>query len=170
MAEIDFDVLFKVILVGDSGVGKTNILNRYTKNEFNFESRTTIGVEFGSKMFNVKDHNVKIQIWDTAGQERYRSITNAYYKGSKGAVIVFDVSRRDTFDHIDRWYDDINKIGDKDICVILVGNKSDLEDRQIEKEEAEQKAKDLGIFTLFSSPLIILQNCEKLYFILYSKI
>jgi len=149
MAEIEFDVLFKVILVGDSGVGKTNILNRYTKNEFNFDSKTTIGVEFGSKIFNVKDHNVKIQIWDTAGQERYRSITNAYYKGSKGAIIVFDLSRRETFDHVERWYEDINKNGDKDISVILVGNKSDLENRAVTKEDAEHKAKNLSKLKCF---------------------
>ncbi len=155
MAEIEFDVLFKVILVGDSGVGKTNILNRYTKDEFNFDSKTTIGVEFGSKIFNVKDHFVKIQIWDTAGQERYRSITNAYYKGSKGAIIVFDLGRRETFDHVERWYEDINRNGDKDISIILVGNKSDLETRAVTKDEAEHKAQNLSNFIYFIEEFVI---------------
>ena len=144
MADIDFDILFKLILVGDSGVGKTNILNRYTKDEFSFDSKTTIGVEFGSRIYNIKDHNIKVQIWDTAGQERYRSITNAYYKGSKGAIIVFDVSRRETFDHVERWHEDIVKNGDKDICLILIGNKCDLETRDVTTEEAEDKAKLLS--------------------------
>lgn len=144
MADIDFDVLFKLILVGDAGVGKTNILTRYTKNEFNFDSKSTIGVEFGGKILNIRDHNVKIQIWDTAGQERYRAITNAYYKGSKGAVIVFDISRKETFDHVDRWHEDICKNGDKDICIILLGNKCDIENRAIRKEEAQEKAKLLS--------------------------
>ena len=150
MAENEFDVLFKIILVGDSGVGKTNILNRYTKNEFNFDSKTTIGVEFGSKIFSVRDHSVKIQIWDTAGQERYRSITNAYYKGSKGAIIVFDLTRKETFDHVERWHDDISKSGEKDICIILVGNKCDLENRAVSTEDAQEKAKLLSNFIFFN--------------------
>lgn len=148
MADIDFDVLFKMILVGDSGVGKSNILTRYTKDSFSFDSKATIGVEFGAKIFNIKDHTIKIQIWDTAGQERYRAITNAYYKGSKGAIIVFDLGRRETYDHVDKWWDDIQKYGDKDICIILIGNKCDLENRTVTKEEVLEKAKSLSNFYL----------------------
>ena len=104
MSEIDFDILFKVILVGDSAVGKTNILRRFTKDDFMEDSRSTVGVEFSSKLFDVGDHKIKVNIWDTAGQERFRSITLSYYKGSKGAIIVFDVSRKETFDHIEKWH------------------------------------------------------------------
>ena len=144
MADVEFDSLFKIILVGDSGVGKTNILTRYTKDEFSFDSKTTLGVEFGSKIYNIKDQNIKLQVWDTAGQERYRSITCAYYKGSKGAIIVFDVSRKDTFEHVERWHEDIMKCGDKDIVLTLIGNKCDLETREVSSNEAQEKAKLLS--------------------------
>lgn len=145
MANIEFDILFKMILVGDSGVGKTNILTRYTKDIFSFDSKTTLGVELGSKIFKINDHSIKLQIWDTAGQERYKSITCAYYKGAKGAIIVFDVARRDTFNNVDKWHEDILKCGDKDICIILVGNKCDLESRFVTTEEAKEKARLLSI-------------------------
>ena len=157
MADLEFDVLYKLILVGDSGVGKTNILTRYTKDEFSFDSKTTLGVEFGSKIYNISDHNIKLQVWDTAGQERYRSITCAYYKGSKGAIIVFDVARRETFDHVERWHEDIMKCGDKDICLLLIGNKCDLETRAVNTEEAQEKAKLLSnLFINYSYFLFLL--------------
>jgi len=88
-----YDFLFKVVMIGDSGVGKSNLLMRYTKGEFNIESKTTIGVEFATKTIKTPDSKViKAQIWDTAGQERYRAITNAYYRGAVGALLVFDVT------------------------------------------------------------------------------
>lgn len=150
MSDMEFDALFKIILVGDAAVGKTNILSRYSNDEFSLETKTTIGVEFSSKIFNIDDYKIKVQIWDTAGQERYRSITNAYYKGSKGAIIVFDVSRKQTFDNVDKWHEDIIKCGEKDICLLLIGNKCDLENREVSTEQAEDKAKLLSkIFSLY---------------------
>jgi Ras-related protein Rab-11A len=140
--EDDYDMIFKVVLIGDSGVGKSNILLRYLKNEFNFECKATVGVEFGSQKFEVEGYKVKAQIWDTAGQERYKSITNAYYKGAKGALLVYDISRRETFDSVDRWIPDLKSNGDENVTIILVGNKCDLEEkRQVSKEDAEIKAK-----------------------------
>jgi small GTP-binding protein len=112
------------------------------KNEFIWDSKATVGVEFGSKKFKLDNHNIKAQIWDTAGQERYRSITNAYYKGSKGALVVYDISRRITFENVDRWITDLRKNSDPDIMIILVGNKSDLEEREVSPEEGEVKAKN----------------------------
>lgn len=91
------DYHYKIVLVGDSGVGKSNIISKFTKNQFNLESKTTIGVEFASKIIVVDDKSVKVQIWDTAGQERYRSMASAYYRGAVGALMVYDITRASSF-------------------------------------------------------------------------
>ena len=141
MENKEYDLLFKLILIGDSYVGKSNILLKYLKNQFNENSKTTIGVEFGTKNIIINNKRIKIQIWDTAGQERYRSITSAYYKGAKGALIVYDITRKNTFDNIDKWITDLKLNGDKDICIIILGNKSDLIDkREINKNDGIKKA------------------------------
>mmetsp|Transcript_5685 Transcript_5685/g.5859 ORF Transcript_5685/g.5859 Transcript_5685/m.5859 type:complete len:218 (-) Transcript_5685:372-1025(-) len=141
----DFDLLFKMIIIGDSGVGKTNILSRYIKNSFSFDTRSTVGVEFGAKKVEVNGFKVKNQIWDTAGQERYRSITNTYYKGAKGALVVYDIAKRDTFDNVSKWINELRMNGEKDVVVVLVGNKCDLnEERTVSHEEGEQKARELN--------------------------
>ena len=144
-SHIDIDLCFKIILIGDSGVGKTNILTRFTKNTFNNDNKSTIGVEFGTKIINIQDHIVKLQIWDTAGQERYKSITVAYYKGSKGAFIVYDVSKKQSFDNVIKWYNDIKKNGEKDLSIILIGNKTDIKDREVSFEEAKRFAEMYSI-------------------------
>ena len=153
MAEDEnYEMMFKVVLVGDSFVGKTNIMSKYIKNEFHEDSKATVGVEFGSKQFTVEGHSIKAQIWDTAGQERYKAITSAYYKGAKGAFIVFDVTRKQTFDSVEKWVNDVTAVADKKITIILIGNKCDLEDqRQITKEQGEEKANKLEIAFLETS-------------------
>ena len=141
MENKEYDLLFKLILIGDSCVGKSNILLKYLKNQFNENSKTTIGVEFGTKNIIINNKRIKIQIWDTAGQERYRSITSAYYKGAKGALIVYDITRKNTFDNIDKWITDLKLNVDKNICIIILGNKSDLIDkREINKNDGIKKA------------------------------
>lgn len=90
----------KIVLVGDSGVGKSNIISQFTKNEFNLESKTTIGVEFATKVVELDDRSVKVQIWDTAGQERYRSMASAYYRGAVGALMVYDITRASSFENL----------------------------------------------------------------------
>ena len=141
MKKESYDLLFKLILIGDSCVGKSNILSKYLKNEFDPNSRATVGVEFGTKNILINNKKIKIQIWDTAGQERYRSITSAYYKGAKGALIVYDITRRTSFDNIDKWISDLKLNGDKNICIIILGNKSDLADkREVTKEEGIKKS------------------------------
>jgi Ras-related protein Rab-11A len=141
MENKEYDLLFKLILIGDSYVGKSNILLKYLKNQFNENSKTTIGVEFGTKNIIINNKRIKIQILDTAGQERYRSITSAYYKGAKGALIVYDITRKNTFDNIDKWITDLKLNGDKNICIIILGNKSDLIDkREINKNDGIKKA------------------------------
>ena len=141
MENKEYDLLFKLILIGDSYVGKSNILLKYLKNQFNENSNITIGVEFGTKNIIINNKRIKIQIQDTAGQERYRSITSAYYKGAKGALIVYDITRKNTFDNIDKWITDLKLNGDKNICIIILGNKSDLIDkREINKNDGIKKA------------------------------
>uniref|UniRef100_A0A1D1YD64 Ras-related protein RIC2 n=1 Tax=Anthurium amnicola TaxID=1678845 RepID=A0A1D1YD64_9ARAE len=125
-AEDDYDYLFKVVLIGDSGVGKSNLLSRFTRNEFNLESKSTIGVEFATRSLNVDGKIIKAQIWDTAGQERYRAITSAYYRGAVGALLVYDVTRRTTFENVERWLKELRDHTDPNIVVMLIGNKSDL--------------------------------------------
>ena len=155
MAEDEnYEMMFKVVLVGDSFVGKTNIMSKYIKNEFHEDSKATVGVEFGSKQFTVEGHSIKAQIWDTAGQERYKAITSAYYKGAKGAFIVYDITRKQSFDSVEKWVNDVTAVADKKITIILIGNKCDLEDqRQITKEQGEEKANKLEIAFLETSAL-----------------
>ncbi|KAJ8494043.1 hypothetical protein OPV22_015764 [Ensete ventricosum] len=125
-AEDDYDYLFKLVLIGDSGVGKSNLLSRFTRNEFNLESKSTIGVEFATRSVTVDTKVLKAQIWDTAGQERYRAITSAYYRGAVGALLVYDVTRRPTFENVARWLKELRDHTDPNIVVMLIGNKSDL--------------------------------------------
>ena len=154
MEKDNYDFLFKMILIGDSSVGKSNILLKYLKNEFDQSSKATVGVEFGTKTVEMNDKKIKIQIWDTAGQERYRSITSAYYKGAKGAFIVYDITRRNTFDNIDKWISDLKTNGDNNISIMLIGNKSDLNDkREVETNEGIKKSEETKIAFMETSAL-----------------
>ncbi|XP_057461926.1 ras-related protein YPT3 [Actinidia eriantha] len=125
-AEDEYDYLFKLVLIGDSGVGKSNLLSRFTRNEFNLESKSTIGVEFATKSLKIDGKVIKAQIWDTAGQERYRAITSAYYRGAVGALLVYDVTRHATFENVMRWLKELRDHTDPNIVLMLIGNKSDL--------------------------------------------
>ena len=125
-----YDYLFKVVLIGDTGVGKSNILSRYISNKFKVDTATTIGVEFTTKnmslLYNNQQLKVKLQLWDTAGQERYRSITAAYYRGAVGALLVYDITRPTTFEKCEEWLNELRLHAGQDVQVVLVGNKSDL--------------------------------------------
>ena len=141
---INYELLYKIIIIGDAAVGKSNILTKYSKNEFSENTKSTVGVELGVKYIKVKGVNAKIQIWDTAGQERYRSITSSYYKGSHGCFIVYDITNESSFDNVEKWYEYVQKEAGKNISIILVGNKCDLEnERKITKEKGQEKAKNL---------------------------
>ena len=133
----DYDYLFKVVLIGDSGVGKSNLLSRFTQNQFNIESKSTIGVEFATKTIVTEGKTIKAQIWDTAGQERYRAITSAYYRGAVGALLVYDIHKHVTFQNVERWLKELRDHADANIVIMLVGNKSDLRHvRAVATEEA----------------------------------
>ena len=145
-SDITEDLFFKIVVVGDCAVGKSNILSRYINNQFSKESKSTIGVELSSKCFKIDNKVIKINIWDTAGQERFTSITSAYYKGAKGALIVYDITRQYTFDNIDKWLRELRLKINVDIKVFVLGNKSDLSLlRQVDYEDAKRKAEKLKV-------------------------
>ncbi|KAL2474018.1 Ras-related protein RABA1f [Forsythia ovata] len=153
-ADDDYDYLFKAVLIGDSGVGKSNLLSRFTRNEFSLESKSTIGVEFATRSIRVDDKVVKAQIWDTAGQERYRAITSAYYRGAVGALLVYDVTRRVTFENVERWLRELRDHTDSNIVIMLVGNKADLRHlRAVQTEDAKAFAERENAFFMETSAL-----------------
>ncbi|GAB4828106.1 Ras- protein RABA4d [Ancistrocladus abbreviatus] len=148
------DYVFKVVLIGDSAVGKSQLLARFARNDFSLDSKATIGVEFQTKTMVIDHKTVKAQIWDTAGQERYRAVTSAYYRGAVGAMLVYDISRRQTFDHIARWLDELRGHADKNIVIMLVGNKSDLDSlRAVPTEDAKEFAENENLFFMETSAL-----------------
>ena len=140
-SQVKEDYLFKVVILGDCAVGKTNILSRIMKNEFRKESRSTISVELSSKFFKIDNKIIKINLWDTAGQERYASVTGTYYKGAKGVFIVYDMTRKETFDNVDKWYKEVKMLNNEEIIIFLIGNKSDLTFlKQVSIDEGKKKA------------------------------
>ena len=130
------DYLIKIILVGDSGVGKTNLLSQFARNQFSADTKTTISVEFATKTIMVNGKVVKAQIWDTAGQERYRAITSAYYKGANGAMVIYDITSSVSFNSLQKWLQELRDNSDTGIQIMLIGNKSDMDDsRSVDKTE-----------------------------------
>ena len=133
-------------------MGKSCILLQFTDNKFRYQHELTIGVEFGAKTIDINGKSIKIQIWDTAGQEAFQAITRTYYKGAIGALLVYDITRRETFTHVTKWLDDVRTNSSKNVTVILIGNKKDLEDkRQVSYEEGEAFAKENGLMFLETS-------------------
>lgn len=131
------------MLIGDSGVGKSNLLSRFTTNDFNMESKSTIGVEFATRTIEVEGKKIKAQIWDTAGQERYRAITSAYYRGAVGALIVYDISKPSSYENCNHWLTELRENADDNVAVGLIGNKSDLDHlRAVPTDEARNFAQE----------------------------
>jgi len=150
----NYDYLFKVVLIGDSGVGKSNLLSRFTRNEFNLDSKSTIGVEFATRSTTLDGKTIKAQIWDTAGQERYRAITSAYYRGAVGALLVYDIAKHATYVNVTRWLKELRDHADSNIVIMLVGNKSDLKHlRAVPTEEARTFSTENGLSFIETSAL-----------------
>ncbi|XP_027340565.1 ras-related protein RABA6b-like [Abrus precatorius] len=165
------DYLFKAVLIGDSGVGKSNLLSRFAKDEFRLDSKPTIGVEFAYRNIKVGDKLIKAQIWDTAGQERFRAITSSYYRGALGALLVYDITMRSSYENVSKWLLELREFGGQDMVVILVGNKCDLgQSREVEKEEGKGFAETEGLCFMETSALknlnveeVFLQMIKKIY-------
>jgi Ras-related protein Rab-1A len=146
-----FTHLLKLVLIGDTGVGKSCLLMRVADDTFVETFITTIGVDFRFRVLRIGDKKVKLQIWDTAGQERFRTITSAYYRSGDGVIIVYDVGKRETFDHVREWFQEISKYTKPETLVLLIANKADRVDRVVSVEEGQMLAKELGISIIETS-------------------
>ncbi|KAH1007926.1 hypothetical protein HUJ04_005098, partial [Dendroctonus ponderosae] len=141
-----YDYLFKLLLIGDSGVGKTCVLFRFSEDAFNTTFISTIGIDFKIRTIDLDGKKIKLQIWDTAGQERFRTITTAYYRGAMGIMLVYDITNEKSFENIKNWIRNIEENASADVEKMLLGNKCELEEkRQVSKERGEQLAIEYGI-------------------------
>ena len=160
---MNYDFLLKYIIIGDAAVGKSNLLLRFAQNDFKAEYQLTIGVEFGAKNIDINNKKFRLQIWDTAGQENYRSITRAYYKNSVCAILVYDISNRDSFDHISNWIEDCLAQSPKTVFMVLVGNKSDLNDnRKVSFQEGQDMARNNNMM-FFETSAKTGENVDKIF-------
>ncbi|UYV67483.1 RAB3B [Cordylochernes scorpioides] len=145
-ADQNFDYMFKILVIGNSSVGKTSFLFRYAEDSFTSAFVSTVGIDFKVKTVFRKDKRVKLQIWDTAGQERYRTITTAYYRGAMGFLLMYDVTNEESFSSVQDWVTQIKTYSWDNAQVILVGNKCDLEDeRVVSTERGRQLADQLAL-------------------------
>ncbi|CAM6098430.1 unnamed protein product [Calypogeia fissa] len=149
---MSYAYLFKYIIIGDTGVGKSCLLLQFTDKRFQPVHDLTIGVEFGARMITIDSKPIKLQIWDTAGQESFRSITRSYYRGAAGALLVYDITRRETFNHLASWLEDARQHANSNMTIMLIGNKCDLSHRRaVSTEEGEQFAKENGLVFMETS-------------------
>ena len=149
---MSYAYLFKYIIIGDTGVGKSCLLLQFTDKRFQPVHDLTIGVEFGARMISIDQKNIKLQIWDTAGQESFRSITRSYYRGAAGALLVYDITRRETFNHLTRWLEEARQNANSNMVIMLIGNKSDLDHRRaVSTEEGDRFAKENNLVFLETS-------------------
>ena len=147
-----YDYLFKFLVIGSAGTGKSCLLHQFIEGTFKEDSSHTIGVEFGSKIVPVGGRTVKLQIWDTAGQERFRSVTRSYYRGAAGALLVYDITSRESFNSLTNWLTDARTLASPQIVILMVGNKKDLEDeREVTFLEASRFAQENGLMFLETS-------------------
>lgn len=142
----EYDYLFKVLLIGDSSVGKTSVLLRYVDDKFNAEFQTTIGVDFKVSTFLMNGKNIKLQLWDTAGQDRFKTIVASYYRGAHGILLMYDITNQTSFQNVQRWYDEAQNYLQKSVPKLLIGNKADLAgQRTVRMEDATALADRIGV-------------------------
>ena len=143
----NFDLIIKIVILGEASVGKTNLLLRYSQDSFDESMKPTIGMDFLSKDIELDKTHLKVQFWDTAGQEKYRSLASSYYKVANGAILVYDVSRKETFRRLGAWLEEIKSNTPKELKVMLIGNKSDLiVEREVSTEEGKSFAQERNLF------------------------
>ena len=141
-----FDLKYKIMVLGESKVGKTSLIKRYTKDQFGGVYLTTVGMDFQDKIIEIEDKRIRLQIWDTAGQDRFRNVTKSYFQSSHGLIIVYEISDKESFEKINFWMENIKNNAPEDAKIILVGNKEDLtSERHVSIEEGENKAKSYNI-------------------------
>jgi len=151
-ANPEYDYLFKLLLIGDSGVGKSSLLLCFADNTFTESFISTIGVDFKIRTIDIDGTTVKLQIWDTAGQERFRTITSSYYRGAHGIIVVYDITNQETFNNVHKWLQEIDRYACENVHKLLVGNKSDLvNERKVQTEQAQDFANSLNLTFLETS-------------------
>lgn len=161
-----YDYLFKLLLIGDSGVGKTCVLFRFAEDQYNATFISTIGIDFKIRTIELDGKKIKLQIWDTAGQERFRTITTAYYRGAMGILLVYDITSEKSFDSIRNWIRNIEEHASADVERMLIGNKCDMNDkRQVSKERGEKLAIEYGMKFMETSAKLN-ENIENAFFTL----
>ncbi|KAF5196530.1 Ras-related protein rab-2a [Thalictrum thalictroides] len=149
---MSYEYLFRLIIIGDSSVGKSCLILQFTEERFRPFYNNTVGVDFGSKVVPIKARPIKLHIWDTAGQERYRSITRSYYRGAAGALLVYDITRRETFNNLANWLEDAREHTNPNMAITLIGSKCDLShQRAVSREEGERFAKENGLIFMEAS-------------------
>lgn len=130
LINMNYDYIFKVVIIGDSNTGKTSLINRYVNNYYSDETISTIGVDFKLQSFNLGNKHIKLQLWDTAGQERFKSLTTSYYRSADGIIILFDITNRTSFENIKIWLNEVNKYNNEAV-ILLVSTKSDMELKRV---------------------------------------
>ena len=163
MSSHKYDYLFKILIIGESGVGKTCLLLRFTEDSFTTTFLTTIGIDFKIKIINLENKLIKLQIWDTAGQERFRTITKTYYKGAHGIILTYDVTDQDSFKNIRNWIKQIEANAQGNVKRVLVGNKCDKPDRVVTEEEGKKLADDYSM-SFFETSAKTNKNVTKLIY------
>ncbi|KAG9280377.1 ras-related protein Rab-19 [Astyanax mexicanus] len=159
-----FDFLFKIILIGDTNVGKTCVVQSFKTGLFSERQQNTIGVDFTVRTLNIEGKKVKMQVWDTAGQERFRTITQSYYRSAHGAMIAYDITRRATFESISHWINEVEQYGAANVLLAVIGNKCDLEsERQVQFNEACSLAKERGILVALETSAKESQNVQEAF-------
>lgn len=149
---MSYSYLFKFIIIGDTCVGKSCFLLQFTDKRFQHVHDMTIGVEFGSRTIDLNNKLIKLQIWDTAGQESFRSITRSYYRGACSALLMYDITRRETFTHLTRWLDEAKQNSNPELVIMLIGNKKDLEHkRAVSVQEGEAFASNHDLLYMEAS-------------------
>ena len=157
------DYVFKFVIVGDSGVGKSCLMHHFIYNKFKSDTKQTIGVDFSGKVIQVGDQSIKLQIWDTAGQEKFRSVARSYYRGAIGIIIVYDITKVESFQHVSTWLSDAKSYARNECSVCLVGNKSDLaQSRAVATNNSEQFAKDNNLIN-FECSALTGNNVEEIF-------
>jgi Ras-related protein Rab-1A len=142
----DYDYLFKLLLIGDSGVGKSSLLLRFADDSYLETYISTIGVDFKIRTVELDGKTVKLQIWDTAGQERFRTITSSYYRGAHGIIVVYDVTDQESFSNVKQWLNEIDQYASEDVNKLIVGNKSDRDNEKVvDAQTAKAFADEVGI-------------------------
>ena len=138
-----YDQKIKIMVIGESLVGKTALITRYTNNSFSGTYLTTVGIDFQTKLLNINDKTIKVELWDTAGQERFRNIAKNYFQSSDGFLIVYDITSKSSFEKLSFWNEQVNLNAPENTKYIIVGNKKDLEEkREVKIEEGENFAKE----------------------------